>query len=241
MNLSEMVLAVQRVLKDATILRTEIVAELNRQQMLATSRVLIPSMTTSGKITLPAGVIAGVMPVNFQQDLLSAYSETYDRWLTVRTNLKALYDGYTLGNMHAAGFPMTTPFTLQDASESSVGPIQEVAVDGSSVDDGERVGVLWVRPATLEEEIVQIRYYRKPIAMAENTDTPEIDEEWHRGLLVSGTLIEKLPESEIPPEVIGQLLPLHTARYASALAELKARYPYTAKKTPKPRRTVKEF
>jgi hypothetical protein len=243
MNLSELVSAVSRVLKDASILRSEIIKELNQQQIIAVSRVQVPTLITADKITLPAGVIAGMMPANYQHGLVAAYSETTDKWLIIRTNTKALYADYSLGYLSNSGLPFTAPFTVQDASTTATGPIDECAVEGIKEDTaGALRQILWVRPATCQEETIQVRYYRKPVDMAADADVPDgLNEELQRRILVSGALVEKLPESALEVQRIKELMALHASRYADGMADLMRLYPYSPKHTPKPRRRVREF
>lgn len=242
MNLSSMVASVQRVLKDASILRSEIITEINRQQRIATGRAAIPTLIGSGKITLPAGVIGGRMPSDYQHNLITAYSETQDKWLSIRSNTKSLYDGYRLGHLSTVGLPMEFPYELESPDESNVGPIDDVAIEGVDYDGGVEYSVLWCKPATSQEETVQCRYYRLPDEMADDTDTPDgIPEEYHKPIMVSGTLIEKLPDTALDPAMITALIELHSNLYTTALAELNRRFPFAPKHTPKPRRRVREF
>ena len=240
MNISEILNACQRALKDASILRADLLAEVNRQQLKAASAVRIPNLISAEKVTVPAGMPGTRMPAAYHHDLITAYSCTHDVWLTVRTSRKALYDGYVLGSLSQIGAPFTMPFVLEDASTTATGPAQECAVDGRSSDGFD---ILWVRPAVAAEEVIRCEFYRKPVDMDLVTiTTPDgIPFEFHSSLLVSGTLVEKLPESTLEPNRIKDLMALHMSKYTNGIAELLNMFPYAPRHTPKPRRRVREF
>jgi hypothetical protein len=240
MIITEILNACQRVLKDATILRSELLAEVNRQQLQAAALSRLPRLIHSEKVRVPAGTPGARMPGTYHHSLLTAYSCTHDIWLTVRTSRKALYDGYTLGSLSQIGGPYNLPFILEDDSTTQTAPAKECAVDGVSVDGYD---ILWVRPAVADEEVIRCEYYRKPVNM-NLTDklTPDgIPEELHSKLLVSGTLVEKLPESSLDDGLIAKLLQLHIAKYNDGLAMLREMFPFAPRHTPKARRRVREF
>jgi hypothetical protein len=139
---------------------------------------------------------------------LLAFSITNKRHLTIRLNARSLYLGYD--------------------PTSSGATIEEVAQAGYESD-----AILHCRPRTAAEDEVEVEYYRKPYSLNKDTDVPEIPDadDLHNLCIVSGVLVEKLPETDLDPKVIRDLLGLHGGRLQIGMGMVK----HMALNSPKPR------
>jgi len=236
MNLGQIVTAVQRVLKDPAILRTEIIAEINRQVEHQAGNLYLPDLLASSIVEVAVNTLAKVMPTNFHHSLVYAYSVTHNKHLKIRTNTKALYDGYDMGFLSDADLSnYMLPLLLASASDTFIGPSEECCEEHSR---------LFLKPAISEAEDIHIRYYRKPTAMVDDDDAPEgipSDGTLHQRLIVSGTIMAKLPETDMEIDRIKQLMALHNGWKTEAENELRHRFKFAPKHTPKFNRKIKEF
>lgn len=209
MNAAELITATKIVLRDPAILDETILNELNWAALDTAGEVRIPTLITDDTIEIALGDTEGDLPPDFQRDLLSAYSATNKKDLTVRANKKAL------DKLH---------------SKTKIGRIEDVAASGS---------LLLVAPMAAAAENVDISYYAKPPELKNNNDSLDehIPSHLVENLLSGKVIIKKLPLTDNDPVYIEKMLKLYIAKVDVDIARLKKHYP-DAQKT-KPIRHVK--
>lgn len=218
MNFGEITIRVQRLLKDRAILATEIKAAINKQLRAVTAAASIPELIKKDAVTVTAGSLSAAMPTDYQHDMFAAYSTTNKAHLTIRTNYKSLYADYDW--------------------QSSGTIIDEVAVEGL-----EASAILYVAPKTSAEDVIDVTYYRMPDLLALDTDVPELPAEGdiHELCIVSGVVLEKLPETDMDPQLIKELMGFYGGRLQNGMQTLKAMYPHAPKARPILRRKTRFF
>ena len=213
MKLSEIVRQVQIIIDDPAVLVVDIVTEINDQYVAAAALSHIQALLRLESVTVAAGALSVAMPSAYQHSLLSATSTTNRRNLGIRTNQKALYNGYDM---------------VGDGDS-----IDEVAVDGAT---------LHVRPKAGAEETMSLLFYAKPTLLVADGDEPDyLPEALHKKILVSGTAAELLPDVDMDPQKKVALIQLHAGRAGIGLANLVKLYPYAPRHTPKARRRARWF
>jgi hypothetical protein len=208
MNRGQIRAKIKRVLKDPAILDDEINNAIDDQVKAVCKAGYFTSLITKDSVFFLANDLSTSMPQDFHHSLLSAFSKTNRRDLIIRPNARSLYLGY-------------------DTTSSGL-TIDEVAQSGYESD-----AVLECRPRTAAQDEVEVEYYRQPYTMAKDADVPEIPDtdDLHNLCIVSGVLVEKLPETEMDPKVIKDLLGLHGGRLQIGMGMVKN----MALNSPKPR------
>ncbi|MBC2712868.1 MAG: hypothetical protein HGJ94_18320 [Desulfosarcina sp.] len=213
MNLGQIIRRIQIILDDPAILRADIITKVNDKLVAATATVCIPLLDTEKTVTVAADGLTVVMPTEWQHDLLSAFSNTNTRHLTIRTGTKALYEGYD----------------KTDDGED----IKEVAAVGDT---------LHVRPRAGAEEIINLQFYGIPATLAQDADIPvSIPAHLHEKILVSGPAYEMLPDVTMEAQRKVALASLHNGKESAGLALLDAYFSYAPRATPAVRRKIKWF
>ena len=236
MTLDQMVLSVRKIIRDAAILEAEIISELNAAQMQIAFEANFPKLLRSGKVTARTGEPSTAMPDDFHHDLVSCWNLTAQRWVDIRTNTKSLYKDFTIGDLSPlTAFPYTFEFTMEDATGSERGSVTECAIELG-------MQMLYVRKIPNEDEILTVQYYAKPTVMTAGTDIPDaIPEELHKPLIVSTAAVELLPDTDMDPANIRELVMLHSSRAANARARFLAASKFASSMTPVKRRLVREY
>jgi len=218
MTFAEIVARIQRGLKDPAILPTEIKAAVNKQLRSVTAAAHLPNLVKTDSVFVGAEDLSTNMPADFQHGLMEAYSATNKKALTIRPNSVSLYAGYI----------RTGTGTL----------IDEVALMGIEED-----AILHVRPMSGAEDEIEVTYYRLPYDLVNDSDLPELPakNDIHELCIVSGVVLEKLPDTDMDPEAITKLMGLYGSKLQSGMAILKAMYPNAPKPRPKLRRKTRFF
>lgn len=218
MNFGQITAKIERILKDPAILTSEIQDAANKQLRSVTATAAITELITKDSVYLVSGDQSVSMPSDFQHDLLSAYSLTNKRDLTIRPDQRSLYRGYT---------------------PSSIGQsVEEVAVSGL-----EETAILHVRPMSGGEDEIECMYYRFPGLMVNDTDVPELpsQNDIHELCIVSGVVLEKLPETDFAPDIMKMLMGLHGGKLQSGMQILKTMYKNAPKSRPQYRRKTRFY
>lgn len=204
MNLGEMTsLIVRRIQDDSFDPWQDIVPMVNASLLKIAAfdggpfvRVRLPALIATATVTFLAGADNfQPMPENYQHNLFEVkdLSGLSGSWpINVRTSSQVLYD------LH--GFVY------------SPGPIQDVAVDGS---------MFWAMPEVIEDQALQLRYYRKPAVLVNDLDEPEgIPAHLHEDTIVNDVVatIYNLIEEDINENKPNTRL--YSQKFAEALAQL---------------------
>jgi len=147
-------------------------------------------------VTISAGDRSVSMPSDFHHDLLACYDPERKNYPTIRSNTRVLYRDY-------------------NAAES-VSEVSEVALEGET---------LFIYRKAAKDITLTVSYYGKPTTLADDNDEPTgLPEHLQNDLLVSGTLIEFLPESSDDIQVKEARKDYHIQRHLIARKRLKEFY-----------------
>ncbi|MCP3686563.1 MAG: hypothetical protein GY861_28325 [bacterium] len=193
MNRLQIVRAIQKVLKDASILKAEIITEIDSKVLeIARDVNILTLIEENDVIGASAGDLTIDMPDDFHHDLLRVYSITKSTQPEIKPNKKSLYS---------------------DFIDDETGTIQAVATDGT---------YMYILPEASEQEDLRIDYYKKPDSLTADTSEPTcIPKELRKKLLVHGVLIELLPDSYNDPNIIQLKMQLSVAQYNEGIRKLR--------------------
>jgi len=213
MDASELVKAARIVLRDPVILDETILQELNWAAVDSCAIVRIPTLLADDTLTIEEGERETYMPPDFHHNLISAYSSTYSKDITVRSNRQ------TIDALH---------------SKTKTGRIEDVAVEGE---------LLVAGPIASADEEIDIKYYAKPPELVNDNDNLDEHIPHHiaRDLLCGKVILRKLPETDNDPQYIVKMTQLWLGLYEAAERKLKALYPDAPKRRPIRHRKIRTF
>lgn len=213
MNRLQIVQRVKKQLKDASILKADIITAIDDKVLEIASEVrLMPLIEEDDAIDVGIDDLYVDMPEDYHHDILRVYSITNNTVPTLRANKKSLYDGYVTGE---------------------TGTVREVATDSV---------YLHVLPQASEDEELRMDYYKKPEALATDTSEPAcIPTELRQKLIVNGVLIELLPDSNQEPKIIQLKMQLAVSKFSEGMRQLKLVNKDAPKSTPVYRKKINFF
>jgi len=112
-----------------------------------TSNLLnLPGLQAREIVTVGAGDVSIEMPEAFSRELYRVYNETFMRLVSIRTNVATLEGLYD--------------------PDCSPGAIKDVAQDS---------GVLWLKPSPIQDQELNLFFYRKPVPLEFDDDDGKLD------------------------------------------------------------------